>query len=180
MMSSPERTLVLVGPMAAGKTSVGRRVAKRLGVPFRDSDRMIAAAHGPIPEIFREHGEAHFRALERDEIARLVTVPGVLALGGGAVMDAETRARLRAVSVVLLTVTAEAVAARLAASGRPLLDGAEDRLTQWTRIFGEREAWYREVADVTFDTSHTPLTQIADDIAQWAQHPSPKEADDES
>lgn len=179
MMSSPERTLVLVGPMAAGKTSVGRRVAKRLGVPFRDSDRMIAATHGPIPEIFAQHGEAHFRTLEREEIAGLVTVPGVLALGGGAVMDAETRARLRAVPVVLLTVTAEAVAARLAASGRPLLDGADDRLAQWTKISQEREEWYREVADVTFDTSHAPLTQIAEKIAEWAQHPPQKGANDE-
>ncbi len=58
-------TLVLVGPMAAGKTSVGRRVARRLGVAFVDTDKRIVAAHGPIPAIFAEHGEAHFRDLER-------------------------------------------------------------------------------------------------------------------
>src|SRR5690606_15424444 len=83
-------TLVLVGPMAAGKTSVGRRVARRLGVAFVDTDKRIVATHGPIPAIFAEHGEAHFRDLERAAVAEALSEGGVISLGGGAVTQADT------------------------------------------------------------------------------------------
>ncbi|MBO0979065.1 shikimate kinase [Microbacterium sp. SD291] len=159
-------TLVLVGPMAAGKTSVGRRVARRLGVGFIDTDRRVAAEHGPIPEIFAEHGEEHFRALERAAVAAALQEGGVVSLGGGAVTDAGTRALLRAHPVVFLTVTDEAVAERITGGGRPLLEG-DDPLERWKRIFEERRGWYDEVADVTFDTSRRPMQRIADDIATW-------------
>ncbi len=169
MTSSPERTLVLVGPMAAGKSSIGRSAARMLGVPFRDSDRRIAAAHGPIPDIFAEHGEEHFRAVERETVATLLGMPGVLSLGGGGVIDPRTRERLTAHPVVFLTVSPEAVAARLASGGRPMLVGDEDPLEGWQRIFDERRAWYEEVADVTFDTSHGPMRRVAERVAEWAR-----------
>ncbi|GAT73185.1 shikimate kinase [Microbacterium hydrocarbonoxydans] len=159
-------TLVLVGPMAAGKTSVGRRVARRLGVPFIDTDKRVAAAHGPIPEIFAAHGETHFRSLERDAVAAALSEGGVVSLGGGAVTDAGTRELLRAHPVVFLTVSEDAVAERISGGGRPLLD-AEDPLERWKQIFAERLAWYEEVATVTFDTSRRPMQRIADDIATW-------------
>ncbi len=159
-------TLVLVGPMAAGKTSVGRRVARRLGVPFIDTDKRIAAVHGPIPEIFAERGEAHFRMLEREAVSAALAEGGVVSLGGGAVTDEGTRALLREHPVVFLTVSEEAVAERIQAGGRPLLEG-EDPLERWKQIFAERLGWYQEVASATFDTSRRPMQRIADDIVTW-------------
>ena len=89
------RSVVLVGMMGAGKSSVGRRLASRLGVPFADADGEIEQAAGmTIPEIFAKHGEPYFRAGEARVIARLLEGgPQVLATGGGALMDADTRAR---------------------------------------------------------------------------------------
>ncbi|WP_435744902.1 shikimate kinase [Microbacterium sp. PMB16] len=159
-------TLVLVGPMAAGKTSVGRRVARRLHVPFIDTDKRIVAQHGAIPEIFAEHGEPHFRELERAAVASALADGGVISLGGGAVTDAGTRELLREHPVVFLTVSADSVAARLRGGNRPLLAG-EDPLETWKRIFEERRAWYDEVAAKTFDTSRRPMQKIADEIVAW-------------
>lgn len=167
-MSSPERlTLVLVGPMGAGKTSVGRRVAKQLGVGFIDTDKRIVAEHGPIPEIFAQHGEAGFRALERDAVAAALAEGGVASLGGGAVTTEQTRALLIQHPVVFLTVTPEAVSHRIGGSSRPLLAGEVDPLTRWSEIYEQRRGWYEEVADVTFDTSLRPMHRIAEEIAAW-------------
>jgi len=95
------RSIVLVGLMGAGKTSIGRRMAARLGVPFRDADTEIELAAGcTIPELFRRYGESDFRSGERRVIRRLLAGdPLVLATGGGAFMDAETRAAIRAEAV---------------------------------------------------------------------------------
>ena len=167
MMSEADPlTLVLVGPMAAGKTSIGRRVARRLGVPFIDTDKRIAREHGPIPAIFEEHGEAHFRQLERAAVSAALEEGGVISLGGGAVTDAGTRELLRPHPVAFLTVSPEAVADRIRGGGRPLLAG-DDPLERWTRIFEERRGWYDEVATRVFDTSRRPMQRIADEIVTW-------------
>ncbi|WP_217183943.1 shikimate kinase [Streptomyces sp. AC495_CC817] len=167
MMSTPEPLgLVLVGPMAAGKTSVGRRVARSLGVPFIDTDKRISAEHGPIPAIFEAHGEERFRELEREAVAHALREVGVVSLGGGAVTDAGTRALLAPEPVVFLTVSPEAVADRIAGGGRPLLAG-EDPVERWTQIFAQRRDWYDEVASVTFDTSRRPMQRIAEEIVTW-------------
>lgn len=167
-MSSPDPlTLVLVGPMGAGKTSVGRRVAKRLGVGFIDTDKRIVAEHGPIPEIFAAHGEDAFRAIERAAVAAALDEGGVVSLGGGAVTTDQTRALLLRHPVVFLTVTPEAVSHRIGGSSRPLLAGETDPLTRWREIYAQRRGWYEEVADVTFDTSHRPMHRIAEEIATW-------------
>ena len=159
-------TLVLVGPMAAGKTSVGRRVARRLGVAFIDTDKRIVAAHGPIPAIFEEHGEAHFRALECAAVAEALSEGGVISLGGGAGTEAATRDLLAEHPVVFLTVSPDAVADRLRGSNRPLLAG-EDPLERWKKIFEERRGWYAEESSATFDTSRRPMQKIADEIVAW-------------
>ena len=86
-MTSPSSAVVLIGPMGAGKTSVGKRVARRLGRPFIDSDKAIVAEHGPIPAIFAERGESGFRLLERAAVQRALATAGVVALGGGAVLE---------------------------------------------------------------------------------------------
>ena len=160
-------TIVLIGPPAAGKTRIGKRLAKRLGLPFVDTDAVVVAQHGPIPGIFAEHGEPYFRELERAAVAAAVSDGGVVSLGGGAVTDAATRALLTRHPVVFLTVSPEAVSRRIGGTGRPLLTGDDDPLERWRRIFEERRGWYEEVADLTVDTSRTPMRMLAERIAAW-------------
>jgi shikimate kinase len=167
-MSTPEQlTVVLVGPMGAGKTSVGRQVAKRLGVRFIDTDKRIAAEHGPIPQLFESRGEAHFRELEQAAVAAALDVGGVISVGGGAVSSEATRALLRQHPVVFLAVSPEAVADRIRSGGRPLLAGDDDPLERWNEIYEQRRGWYEEVADAIFDTSRRPMQRIADEVAAW-------------
>jgi shikimate kinase len=157
--------VVLIGPMAAGKTRVGKRVARILGTGFQDTDRMIVADHGAIPAIFDEHGEAHFRALERDAVARALASDDVVALGGGAVLAPETQALLASHRVVLVTVTPEAVAARIGDGRRPLVRGG---LPDWERIYAERLPIYEKLALLTVDTSHRPIDAVAREVAEWS------------
>lgn len=153
--------------MAAGKTSVGRRVARHLEVPFTDTDRRIVAEHGPIADIFATHGEGRFRELERAAVSAAIAGGGVVSLGGGAVADPATRELLKDHPVVFLTVSREAVAARIRGGTRPLLNTDEDPLERWTRIMAERRDWYEEVATKTYDTSRRPMSRIAREIAEW-------------
>lgn len=160
------RTVALIGPMGAGKTAIGTRLARRLGYRFVDTDAVIAAEHGTIPHLFATLGEGGFRALERDVVQRELAADAVVALGGGAVLDPSTRDALAACTVVLLTVSEEAVGARLTAGTRPLLT---DGLASWRRIAAEREPIYRSLADVTVDTSRRPMTTIAAELAEHLQ-----------
>jgi shikimate kinase len=157
--------VVLIGPMGAGKTRIGKRVARILGTGFVDTDRVIVAEHGPIAEIFATEGESHFRALERATVVQALAGHDVVALGGGAILDDQTRADLTGHRVVLVTVTAEAVAARIADGRRPLL---RDGLTAWERIYAERRHLYEQLAELTVDTSHRPIQLIAQEVATWA------------
>ena len=166
-MTSPSDPIVLIGPMGAGKTSVGRRVAKTLGRPFFDTDIAIVREHGPIPELFAQQGEAHFRALERAAVREGLATGGVVSLGGGAVLDADTRADLAEHRVVLLTVAPRVVAGRVRESARPLLQG-EDPMARWTEIYEQRRPVYEELADLTIDTSSGPLQLVVDEIVAWA------------
>ena len=168
-MTSPSDALVLIGPMGAGKTSVGKRVARALELPFFDTDAAISRTHGPIEELFTEHGEAHFRALERAAVVEGLATGGVVSLGGGAVTDPDTRSDLAQHRVVLLTVAPRVVALRVRGSSRPLLAG-EDPLARWSAIYEERRPIYEELADATFDTSSGPLQNVVDKIVGWAQH----------
>lgn len=164
--------LVLIGPMGVGKTSIGRRVARQLGARFLDTDKIVVRDHGPIPELFVRFGEAHFRELERSAVVEALASGGVIALGGGAVLDPDTRADLSRHRVVLLTAAARIVASRIQGSGRPLLAGEEDPVARWRRIYEFRKPLYEEVADVTFDTSTGPLADIVAKIVTWAQRPA--------
>jgi len=144
---------VLVGPMGAGKTTVGELVAARLGVPFQDTDAIIEARAGkPIPEVFVDDGEEHFRALERTAVADALDAhPGVLALGGGAILADETRARLRGHTVVFLSVELTDVMHRVGMGvGRPLL-AINPRATM-RYLLDQRRPLYEEVATVVVKT----------------------------
>jgi len=148
------RSVVLIGLMGAGKTSVGTRLAARLGVAFCDADAEIEAAAGmPIADIFARYGEAHFRAGERKVIARLVAgPPRVIATGGGAFMDPETRAVIAggAVSVWLKADLDLLIARTEGRSHRPLLNRGDPRETL-ARLIETRYPVYAE-ADLTVES----------------------------
>jgi len=158
--------VVLIGPMGSGKTKIGRRVARSLGVPFVDTDSRIVRAHGPISDIFERHGEAHFRRIERDVVAQAIGERAVVSLGGGAILDPESQRDLAERTVVFLTVTADAVAQRINTDKRPLL---KEGTHVWQSIFDERREIYERLATVTFDTSTGKISAIADDIADWVR-----------
>jgi shikimate kinase len=168
-----DRAIVLVGLMGAGKTSVGRRLAEKLDVPFIDADHEIEAAAGKtIPEIFADHGEGYFRNGERRVILRLLESGGkVLATGGGAFMNPETRAAIRTkgISVWLradLPLLMKRVRRR---SNRPLLK-ADDPEGVMRRLIDERYPVYGE-ADIIVDSRDVAHSSIVGDIikslARW-------------
>lgn len=148
------RSVALVGMMGAGKSSVGRRLADALGVPFHDADCEIEAAAGrPIPEIFATHGEAEFRRGERQVMARLLRQPiCVLATGGGAVLDASTRDLLRENAFTIwLRADIETILRRVERRDtRPLLRTADPR-SVLSRLLAEREPLYAQ-ADAVVDS----------------------------
>lgn len=157
--------LVLVGPPGAGKTTVGRIVADRLGVAFRDTDDDVVERVGkPIPEIFVDHGEAYFRALEEQVVdAALRGHGGVLALGGGSVLSALTRRRLADHHVVFLSVNVSDAARRVGLNrDRPLLLGNVRQ--QLRTLLDARLPLYREVATVTVDTDGRSPEDVADEV----------------
>jgi len=168
-----ERSIVLVGMMGAGKTSVGKRLAHRLGLPFVDADHAIEeAANKSIPEIFAEHGEAYFRAGERKVIARLLREGrSVIATGGGAFMSEETRAAIAEAGVSIwlkaeVPVLFERVRRR---PTRPLLQTADPQGTL-RRLVEERYPVYA-LADVTVISREVPHEAMVDDVvAALAAH----------
>ena len=155
---SLNRTVALVGMMGAGKTSVGKRLAARLGVPFKDADHEIEAAAGLIvAEIFEKHGEPEFRSGERRVIARLLSEPPlVLATGGGAYMDPATRAAMKERAfTVWLRAPIELLLARTAKrQTRPLLNNSDPRGTL-ERLLEQRAPVYAE-ADYVVDCVDGP------------------------
>jgi len=166
---------VLVGPPGSGKTSSGRLLAEALGVPFRDTDAEIEQATGkPIPEIFIDHGEPHFRALEQAAVAEALAGDGVLALGGGAVLAEPTRAALAGHTVVFLSVELPDAIKRVGLGpGRPLLT-VNPRATLRHQL-AQRRPIYQQVATFTVVTDgHTP-EEVADEVlaALRAARPGP-------
>lgn len=163
-MSGP--LLILIGPPGAGKSTVGALVAGRLGVAFHDSDALIETAdQRAISDIFVDSGEPYFRDLERRTIATALTdLDGVLALGGGAVLDPSTRALLadRPVAFLRLGLTEAARRVGLGTS-RPLLLG-NVRATMKTML-DQRTPLYEEVARWTVDTDEVSADQVADEVA---------------
>ena len=167
-MTSRSDAVVLIGPMGSGKTSIGRRVAKALGRPFFDTDIAVVRDHGPIERLFDEHGEGHFRALEREAVRTGLESHGIVSLGGGAVLHPDTRSDLLAHRVVLLTVDPAVVASRVRETNRPLLQD-DDPIARWTQIYEQRRPIYDELADLTIDTSHGPLQLAVDAIVEWTR-----------
>jgi shikimate kinase len=160
------RCIVLVGMMGAGKSTIGRRLAGRLRLPFLDADIEIEAAHAgmTIPEIFATHGEPYFRDGEARVIARLLgNGPAVIATGGGAFLREETRDRIRDKAVsIWLKAEADVIMKRVRRrADRPLLQ-TEDPAATVARLLEEREPVYRH-ADLTIWSRDVPHERIVDE-----------------
>lgn len=160
--ASPESVIVLVGFMGAGKTTTGRLLAKRLAVPFVDSDQVVTQRDGrAIAKIFAEDGESAFRALEAAAIAELIAGPPiVLSVGGGAIEGESTRRAMQGAIVVLLDVSYRQALARVGADARrPML--ARPDIEQ---IYSRRAPLYRSVATITVETDGASAAQVVEQI----------------
>jgi shikimate kinase len=164
-MTAPR--LVLVGPMGAGKSTVGRLLAERWDVPFRDTDDDVEQAEGrTISDIFVESGEEHFRAVERAAMARaLAEHDGVLAVGGGAVMSPDSRAALAGHRVIFLRVGLADAAARVGlGASRPLLLGNVRGTMK--ALLEERAPVYESVAVAVVDTDGRTPAEVASAVEE--------------
>ncbi|MET9791199.1 shikimate kinase [Streptomyces canus] len=167
-MTGPQ--VVLVGPMGVGKSTVGQLLAERLGVGYRDTDDDIVAEQGrTIAEIFVDEGEPAFRAIEKAAVRRaLAAHDGVLALGGGSILDADTRALLAGQQVVYLSMDVEEAVKRTGLNAaRPLL--AVNPRKQWRELMEARRHLYESIATTVVATDgRTPeeVTRIALDALE--------------
>ncbi|WP_078568982.1 3-dehydroquinate synthase [Streptomyces sp. NTK 937] len=172
-MSGP--LIVLVGPMGVGKSTVGELLAERLGTTYRDTDADVVAAAGKaIAEIFFDEGEEHFRELERRAVRDAVDQhTGVLALGGGAVLDAKTRALLAGRPVAYLAMDVEEAVRRVGLNtARPLL--AVNPRRQWRELMDARRHLYEEVARTTVATDESTPEEVAQAVLDALELPEPE------
>lgn len=162
--------IVLVGPPGAGKTTVGRALADRLGSTYRDTDADIEAVAGkPIPDIFIDEGEPRFRELERAAVrAAVAEHEGVLSLGGGAVMDAPTRALLDGLPVVFLDVGLHQAVRRVGLDApRPML--AVNPRQRWRELMDVRRPLYTEIARAVVSTDDRTPEDVAEAVLDALQ-----------
>ncbi len=160
----PDRPLVLIGPMASGKSAVGRMLAHRTGSRFLDTDREIVERHGSISSIFASQGEQAFRTFEADVVRAALGLDGVVvSLGGGAVLHAGTRELLADTTVVLLDTDLRTVLPRITGdTGRPLLAGRPAE--RWQEIYDERRPLYVAVASLVIDTRGLSLREVTEAV----------------
>ena len=162
-MPSKSELLVLVGPMGVGKTTVGRKLAKVLKVPFIDTDSLIVDEHGEIAAYFEAHGEPSFREVEHGALLQALSSPAVIATGGGAVLLEKNQALLKGATVIYLATDGKHMGSRLKNGHRPLLkSGLED----WKRIYSERKPIYERVADIEINTAGQSLNSTIAEIRE--------------
>lgn len=156
----------LIGMMGSGKSSVGRAVAERVGEPFHDTDRLVGERAGmSISELFETIGVAAFRDLEAQAVEAVSTERGVIATGGGVVLDQRLRAVMAETGVVVhLSAPPETLAERIGSGeGRPLVQEG-DTLARVTRIASERRALYESAAHLVIETDGLGHTQVVDEL----------------
>ncbi len=173
-MENKHFNIFLVGPMGAGKTTIGRQLARKLGMQFLDSDRVIEERTGAdIPLIFEKEGEDGFRKREQAVIDELTLQDNlVLATGGGVILNADNRKALaqRGLVIYLHSDLKSLVERTSKDQNRPLLHSGQDPHTVLKRIMEQREPLYRETANFTVDTSNTSIRNVIQAIISQIDH----------
>lgn len=166
-----QRPIVMIGPMAAGKSYIAMHLAKFYGYQFLDADHLIVDRYGPVSEIFDTFGEEHFRRLETEVIDEVLNSRSskntIFALGGGAPMTPAVAQMLEDQHVIYILVDAETVRPRITGNkSRPLLQ--PNPVEKWTQIFNERKATYERLAKYTLDArGGRPITEMAAELQRY-------------
>jgi len=157
------RPVVLIGPMGVGKTTIGRKLAKRLNVAFVDTDVLITDAHGEIPKIFEDSGEPKFREYEEEALREAMKTNQIIATGGGAVLSGTNQRALEEATVVYLATNGLHMNSRLSNGNRPLL---KNGMADWKEIYEARRPLYERLATFEIDTSAAGLGKTIDSICE--------------
>jgi shikimate kinase len=160
MVSKP---VVLIGPMGVGKTTIGKKLAKRLDLDFVDTDALVTQAHGEIQDIFANQGEAVFRTYEENALKQALENVQVVATGGGAVLSGTNQRLLENAIVIYLSTSGLHMKSRLANGNRPLL---KNGFSDWKAIYESRKPLYERLASFEIDTSAAGLGKTLDAICE--------------
>lgn len=159
----PALPIVLIGPMGVGKTTIGKKLSKRLSLEFVDTDALIVQKHGDIPAIFESAGESVFRQYEEEALREAMSQVRVIATGGGAVLSGTNQRLLENATVIYLSTSGLHMKSRLENGNRPLL---KDGISDWRAIYEERKPLYERLATFEIDTSAAGLGKTLDDICE--------------
>ena len=155
--------IVLIGPMGVGKTTIGKKLAKRLSLEFVDTDALIIQKHGEIPAIFESEGESVFRNYEEQALREALSEVRVIATGGGAVLSGTNQRLLENATVIYLSTSGLHMKSRLENGNRPLL---KNGIADWKAIYEERKPLYERLATFEIDTSAAGLGKTLDHICE--------------
>jgi shikimate kinase len=157
------KPVVLIGPMGVGKTTIGKKLARKLEIPFVDTDQIIVKGHGPIAEIFAAEGEPMFRSYEEHAVLEALGNVQVIATGGGAVLSGSNQRAFSKAIVVYLSTNGLHMKSRLAKGNRPLL---ENGISDWRKIYDERKPLYERLANFEVDCSAASLSTTIAEICK--------------
>ena len=159
----PALPVVLIGPMGVGKTTIGKKLAKRLSLEFVDTDALVVQKHGEIPAIFEAQGETVFRGFEEEALREAMSKVRVIATGGGAVLSGNNQRLLENAIVIYLSTNGLYMKSRLENGKRPLL---KNGIADWKEIYEARKPLYERLATFEIDTSAAGLGKTLDDICE--------------
>lgn len=149
--------------MGAGKTTLGKKLARQLGVPFADTDKIVSAKHGSVQSIFQKHGEEHFRDLETLALEKALESAGIVATGGGLPLRQANRKLLEGNLVIFLDTSQEHVIGKINLNKRPLL---KDNPNRWTEIYNERKPLYEQISQRTIFTGGKSLKTLLAELEE--------------